>query len=63
MGQFNFKKPLEFHSFSEIFSCGMTRLRNTNLGVFIQCHYTRTILKNKNIGQGLIKKYFKKIFR
>ena len=37
----------------------MTRLRNTNLGVFIQCRYTRTILKNKNMGQSLIKKHSK----
>ena len=33
MEQLNFKKPFEFHSFSEIFYCGMTRLRNTNLYV------------------------------
>ena len=37
----------------------MTRLRNTNLGVFIQCRHTRTILKNKNMGQSLIKKHSK----
>ena len=33
MGQLNFKKTFEFRSFSEIFYCGRTRLRNTNLGV------------------------------
>ena len=53
MGQRNFKKPFEFHSFSQIFYCNMNRLRNTNLGVFIQCQYTRTILRNKNMGQSL----------
>ena len=37
MGQVNFKKPLEFLNFSEIFYWDMTRLRNTNLGVFVQC--------------------------
>ena len=57
MGQRNFKKPFEFNSFSEIFCCGMTRLRNTSLGVFIQCQYTRTILRNKNMGQSLYKKH------
>ena len=59
MGQCNFKKSLEFHSFSEIFYHGMTRLRNTNLGVFMQCQYTRTILRNKNMGQSLTKKLSK----
>ena len=37
----------------------MTRLGNTNFGVFIQYHYTRTILRNKNMGQSLFKKYSK----
>ena len=59
MGQSNFKKPFEFHNFSEISYCGMTRLRNTNLGVFMQCQYTRTILRNKNMGQSLFKKHSK----
>ena len=35
MGQRNFKKPFEFHNLSEIFYCGMTRLENASLGVFI----------------------------
>ena len=55
MGQSNFKKPFEFHNFSEIFYCGMTGLKNTNLCVFIQCQYTRTILSNKNMRQNLFK--------
>ena len=46
MGQRNFKKPFEFHSFSEIF-------RNINLGVFTKSQYTRNILRNKNMGQRL----------
>ena len=37
----------------------MTRLRNTNFDVFIQCQYTRTILRNENMGQSLFKKYSK----
>ena len=44
MGQHNFEKPLEFHNFSEIFYCDMTRLRNTKLSVLIRCQYTRTII-------------------
>ena len=56
MGQRNFKKSFEFHSFCEIFYCGMTRLRNTNLGVFKECLYTRTILRNKNMGESSFKK-------
>ena len=59
MGQRNFKKPFEFRSVSEIFPCGMTRLRNTSLGVFMECQYTRTILRNENVGQSLFKKYSK----
>ena len=46
-------------NFDEIFYCGMTRLRNTNLDVFMQCQYTRTILTNKNMGQSLFKKHSK----
>ena len=59
MGQRNFKKPFEFNSFSEIFYCGLTILKNTNLDVFIQCQHTRTILRNENIGESLFKKYSK----
>ena len=45
----------------------MTRLRNTNLDVFIQCQYTRTILRKQNMGENLFKKYrkfpiFNKVF-
>ena len=57
MGQGNFKKQFKLHNFSEIFYCDMARLRSTNLSVFIQCQYTRTILRNKNIGESLFKKY------
>ena len=59
MGQSLFKKHSKFQNFDEIFYCGMTRLRNTNLDVFIQCQYTRTIIRNKNIGQSLFKKQSK----
>ena len=37
----------------------MSRLRNMNLDVFIQCQYTRTILRNKNMGLSLFKKHSK----
>ena len=37
----------------------MSRLKNTSLGVFIQCQYTRTFLRNKNMGQSLFKKHSK----
>ena len=56
MGQSRFKKLSKFQDSNEILCCGMTRLRNTNLDVFIQCQYTRTILRKKNMGQSLIKK-------
>ena len=59
MGQGSFKKHFKFHNFSEIFYCSMTRLRNTNLGIFIQWQYARIILRNKNMGQGLFKKHSK----
>ena len=59
MGQRSFKKHFQFHNFSEIFYCGMTRFRNTNLDVFIQCQYTRTISRKKNMGQSLFKKHSK----
>ena len=57
MRQLNFKTLLEFRSFSEIFYCSMTRPRDTNLNVFIQCKYTRTISRKINMGQSLFKKY------
>ena len=56
MGQRKFKKHFKFHNFCEIFYCGMTRQRNAKLSVFIQCQYTRTILRHKNMGQSLFKK-------
>ena len=59
MEQRKFKKPFEFNSFNEMFYCGMTRLRNTNLGVFVQQKHTRNILRNEIMGQGLFKKYSK----
>ena len=57
MAQLKFNKHLQFQNFSEIFDCNMTRLRNTNLGVFIQCQSTRTIFRNRNMGQSLFKEH------
>ena len=60
MAQRNFKKPFEFHNFSEIFYCDKTRLRNTKLNVdaFIR-FYTMAILRNKYMGQSMFKKHSK----
>ena len=57
VGHIHFKKLMKFRKFIEIFHCCMTRIKNTNLGVFIQCQYTRTILRNKNMGQSLLTKH------
>ena len=67
IGQSLFKKPSKFQNFSEIFYCGMTKPRNTNLDVFIQCQYTRNISRKKDMGQSLLEKHskflmFKKVF-
>ena len=59
MGKGTFKEHFKFHNFKEIFYCDMTRLRNTNLNTFIQCQYTTTILRSKNMGQSLFKKHSK----
>ena len=56
MGQRNFKRHFKFHNFSDIFYCFITRLRNRNLSIFIQCQCTREI---KNMGQSLFKKHSK----
>ena len=47
MGQSLFKKNPKFQNFDEIFYCGMTRLMNTNLDVFMQCQYAGIILRKK----------------
>ena len=52
MEQRDFKKHFKFHNFSEIFCC--------EFKCFMQCQYTRTILRNKNMGQSLFK--FDEIF-
>ena len=57
VGHIHFKKLMKFRKFIEIFHFCMTRLKITNLGVFIQCQYTRTILRNKNMGQSLFQKH------
>ena len=59
MGQRDFNNFFKFHNFSEIFHCGMTRGRNANLSVFMQCQYTKIIWRNKNMGQSLFKKHSK----
>ena len=54
MGQRSFKKLFKFHNLSEIFFSDMTKLRNTNLNVFLQCQelfeetkiWDRVCLKN-----------------
>ena len=43
----------------ETYEICMARLRKTNLHVFIQRQYTRTILRNKNMGQSQFKKHSK----
>ena len=53
------KKHKKFQNFEEIFYCGMTRVNNMNLGVFMQCQYRRKILRNKNMAQSLLKKHSK----
>ena len=52
-------KHSRFQNFEEIFCCGMTRLRNTNLDVLIQRQHTRSILKSENMRHNLFKKYSK----
>ena len=59
MRQILFNKHLKFQNFDEIFYCGINRFRNKNLDVFIQCQYTRTISRKRNMGQGLFKKHAK----
>ena len=39
MGHSLFMEHSKFQIFDEMFYCGMTRLRNTSLDVFIQCQY------------------------
>ena len=56
MGQTLFKKHSKFQNFDELFYFGMTRLGNKNLDVFIQCQYTRAILRKKNMRQTPFKK-------
>ena len=55
MRQTLFIKYSTFQNFDAIFYCDMTRPRNKNIDVFIQCRYTRTISRKKNMGQSLFK--------
>ena len=59
MRQSLFKKHLKFQNFDEISYCGITRFRNKSLDVFIQCQYTRTISRKRNMGPSLFKKHAK----
>ena len=59
MGQRNFKKPFEFHNFSEIFYCGMTRLRNTKLNYCGLRRYVKSIKPKKVVRQNLFKNHLK----
>ena len=49
----------KFQNFDKIFYCSTTRLTNTSLCVFIQCRCTRTMLRNKNMGQNHFTKHSK----
>ena len=55
MGQRNFKKPFEFHSFSEIFYCAMIRLRNTILNYCGLSQYVKAVKLKKIVGKSLLK--------
>ena len=55
MGQSLFKKHSQFQSFDEIYYYGINRLNNKNLDAFMPCHYTKTILRKKNMGKSLFK--------
>ena len=50
MAQRNFKKSSEFHNFDEIFYCGMTRLRNMDLGVFLTMPIHKSDFKKQKYG-------------
>ena len=45
MGQSLIKKHSKIQTFDDIYCGMMTRLRNTRLGTFIQCQYTRSLFK------------------
>ena len=57
MGQILFIKYSTFQNFDAIFYYDMTRPRNKNIDAFIQCQYTRTISRKKNVGQSLFKNF------
>ena len=59
MGQSLFKKHQKFQNFNEIFSCGMTRLRNTIFNYFDFSRYVKAIKPKKTLGQSLFKNYLK----
>ena len=59
MGKSLFHEHSKFQNFDEIFYCEMSRLRNTNLDVFMQCKYIQIISRKKHMGQSLFKKHWK----
>ena len=54
-----FKRPFEFQNFSEILYCGMTSIRNKNLGVFYRMLIHKSHFKKQKYGQSLFKKHSK----
>ena len=59
MGQRNFKKLLEFNSFSEIFYCGMTRLRKKSMNYCGLYRYVKAIKPKKVVRQSFFKNHLK----
>ena len=73
MGKYNFKKHFKFFNFSEIFHCGITRLRNMNLSVFMESEkYSKVqklykvlhfgMTRSRNIKLGVFRQYQNKIY-
>ena len=54
-----FKKPSKFQNFYEIFYCGLTRLRNTNLECFYIMSVHKNHFKKQKYGTELFKKHSK----
>ena len=49
--RFCLRKIQKFQKYDEILCCGMTRVRNVELSVFLDNIQTKTILKKKNMGK------------
>ena len=59
MGQNLIKKHSKFLNFSEIFYCGMTRLRKMTLNYYGLCQYIKAIKSEKIFTQSLFKDHLK----